>query len=152
MSEPATIRLLGPSDARVLESVAPDVFDGPIDPRWSAAFLADSRHHLAAAVLDGLVIGMASAVHYVHPDKPPELWINEVGVAETQRGRGIGRRLLAALFAHGASLGCREAWVLTAPDNSAAHRLYAAAGGEAESVTYVTFTLPSSQAKRQASE
>jgi hypothetical protein len=28
------------------------------------------------------VVGFASAVHYVHPDKAPELWINEVGVAE----------------------------------------------------------------------
>ena len=58
---------------------------------WTAEFLADSRHHLAVAVDEGRVVGMASAVHYVHPDKPPELWINEVGVAPTHRGLGIGR-------------------------------------------------------------
>jgi ribosomal protein S18 acetylase RimI-like enzyme len=135
--------MLGPSDASVLESVAPDVFDRPIDPRWAAEFFADPRHHLAVAVIGGLVVGMASAVHYVHPDKPPELWINEVGVAPPHQGHGIGKRLLAALFARGAALGCREAWVLTAPDNTAARRLYAAVGGQATSVTYVTFDLPS---------
>ena len=41
-----------------------------------------------------------SAVHYVHPDKlRPELWINEVGVAASHRRRGLGTRLLLAVFA-----------------------------------------------------
>jgi hypothetical protein len=47
-----TIRILGPTDATVLDRVAPGVFDNPVDPRWTAEFLADVRHHLAAA-LDG---------------------------------------------------------------------------------------------------
>jgi GNAT superfamily N-acetyltransferase len=52
-------------------------------------------------------------VHYVHPDKPAELWINEVGVAPSHQRQGVGQRLLGALFELGGSLGCREAWVLT---------------------------------------
>ena len=70
-----TIRLLGPENASLLDRVAPEVFDNPIDPRQTAEFLADRRHHLAVALDGDLVVGMASAVHYVHPDKPPELWI-----------------------------------------------------------------------------
>src|SRR6476646_2799547 len=124
-----TIRILGRLDASMLADVAPDVFDNPVDPRLTAEFLDDSRHHLAVAMVEGRVIGMASAVHYVHPDKPPELWINEVGVAPTHRGLGIGRRLLDSLFERGRSLGCRQAWVATGPGNVAARRLYAAAGG-----------------------
>jgi GNAT superfamily N-acetyltransferase len=124
-----TIRILGPGDAAVLGHVAGGVFDNAVDPRWTAEFLADLRHHLVVAVDEGLVVGMASAVHYVHPDKPPELWINEVGVAPTHRKHGIGRRLLDALFERGRSLGCRQAWVATGPGNVAARRLYAAAGG-----------------------
>jgi aminoglycoside 6'-N-acetyltransferase I len=69
-------------------------------------------------------------VHYVHPDKPPELWINEVGVAPTHRRLGIGRRLLDALFERGRSLGCRQAWVAIEPVKVAARRLSAAAGGK----------------------
>jgi ribosomal protein S18 acetylase RimI-like enzyme len=123
------IRLLGPGDADVLARVAPEVFDNPIDARWTAEFLADARHHLAVALDDEVVVGMASAVHYVHPDKPPELWINEVGVAESHRRRGVGKRLLQALFARGRELGCDEAWVLTDQSNTGAQRLYASAGG-----------------------
>lgn len=128
-----TYRVLSELDGEVLSNVSPDVFDDPVDPRWSAEFLADPRHHLAVAMDDGVVVGMASGVHYVHPDKPPELWINEVGVADTHQGRGIGREILRVLLAHARTLGCREAWVLTSPDNTSARRMYAAAGGvEAE--------------------
>ena len=44
-----TIRRLGPGDASVLDEVAPDVFDNAIDPRGTAEFLADPRHHLGVA-------------------------------------------------------------------------------------------------------
>src|SRR5690242_17437075 len=142
----SSIRILGPDDGVVLQHVAPDVFDNPIDARWSAEFLADPRHHLAVAIDDGLVMAMASALHYVHPDKPPELWVNEVGVAPTHQGRGIGRQTLAALLAHAKTLGCREAWVLTSADNGAARRMYAAVGGreEAEPPAMITFDLADS--------
>lgn len=126
---PPTIRVLTADDAAALDRVAPGVFDQPIDPRWSAECLADPRHHLAVAIEDGVIIGMASGVHYVHPDKPPELWVNEVGVAPTHQGQGIGRRLLTALFEHARALGCDEAWVLTDRSNERARRMYAAAGG-----------------------
>lgn len=138
-----TVRVLGPDDREVLAKVADDVFDHPVDPRWSAEFLADPRHHLAVAIADGVVVGMASGVHYVHPDKPPELWVNEVGVAPTHRNQGIGRRLLAALFDRGKEVGCATAWLGTEVDNAAARRLYAAAGGteDAEPFVMVTFSL-----------
>jgi ribosomal protein S18 acetylase RimI-like enzyme len=137
--------MLGPDDGALLGDVAPDVFDGPVDARWSAEFFADPRHHLAVALDDasGQVVGMSSGLHYVHPDKPPELWVNEVGVAPAYQGRGVGRRLLAALLAHGRKLGCQEAWVLTEYGNTAARRMYAAAGGveEGEAPLMITFTL-----------
>src|SRR5215207_6566728 len=107
------IRILGPGDIGILERVAPEVFDCPIEPRWSAEFLADARHHLAVAIEDGVVVGMASAVHYVHPDKAPQLFINEVGIAPTHQGRGFGRQLVDLLVRLAGELGCTEAWVLT---------------------------------------
>ena len=141
MSTSLTIRMLSPDDAVLLSRVAPGVFDNAIDPRWSAEFLADSRHHMAVALDDGYVVGMASAVHYVHPDKPPELWVNEVGVAPSHQQQGIGQQLLRALFARGRELGCTEAWLGTEVDNAAARRLYMAVGGNEEPMVYVTFDL-----------
>ena len=123
------IRILGAGESHILDNVAPDVFDHALDPRFVAEFLSDDRHHLAVAIDAGQVIGFASGVHYVHPDKPPELWINEVGVAESHQGRGIGKALMRALLEHGRRLGCGEAWVLTERSNHAAMRLYASTGG-----------------------
>jgi len=136
------IKLLRPHDAGILAALAPDVFDDPIDVGRAREFLADPRHHLAVAVEDGWVVGFAPAVHYVHPDKPrPELWINEVGVAATHRGRGLGTRLLRAVFAVARGLGCAEAWVLTDRANTAAMRLYAAAGSTEAPTDHVMFTF-----------
>ncbi len=123
-------KLLKAGDEAVLQSVAPDVFDDPIDPAAAAEFLADPRHHIAVAIDEGVVVGFVSAMHYVHPDKPqPELWINEVSVAETHRGQHIGRRMLDMMLSHAIRLGCSEAWVLTHRTNPAAMRLYASCDG-----------------------
>jgi len=134
------IRVLGRDDAQVLERVAAEVFDHPIDPGLAAQFLGDPRHHLAVAIDEGVVVGMASGVHYVHPDKPPELWVNEVGVAPDFRRRGIGRALMRALFEHARALGCAGAWVGTEPSNVAARRLYAALGGTEDQMIMVSFS------------
>lgn len=123
------VRILGPDDAHVLTRVADEVFDEAPDPRLVAELLADPRHHLSVAVEGDLVVGFASALHYVHPDKPAELWINEVGVAPAFRRRGVARDVLRVLFAHAEWLGCGEAWVLTNRSNAAALRLYQSLDG-----------------------
>jgi ribosomal protein S18 acetylase RimI-like enzyme len=135
------IRLLGTSDAHVLDNVAPDVFDRPIDPRWTREFLADNRHHVVVALDGDLVVGFASAVHYVHPDNGPDLWINELGVAPTHQGRGIGRQVMAAILARGRALGCGEAWVGTEETNAAARKLYHSSGGVEDEDRFITYTF-----------
>jgi aminoglycoside 6'-N-acetyltransferase I len=124
------IRILEAADHAVLERVAPDVFDGPIDPSWTAEFLSDPRLHLAVALDGDTVVGFASGVHYLHPDKPPELFINEVGVAPPHQRQGVGKGVLQALMDQGRALGCRYAWVLTSRSNAAAMKLYAGLGGQ----------------------
>jgi aminoglycoside 6'-N-acetyltransferase I len=124
------IKVLGPEDAAILDAVGPDVFDDAVDPRVATEFLNDPRHHLVAAIDRGVVVGFASAVHYVHPDKrSPEMWINEVGVVSTHRGRGVAKAVLARLIEVARAIGCVEAWVLTDRANEAALRLYRASGG-----------------------
>jgi ribosomal protein S18 acetylase RimI-like enzyme len=134
------IRLLGPGDEATLQNIHPDVFDLPVRDGLVREFLEDPRHHLAAAI-EGRVVGFASAVHYVHPDKDPELWINEVEVAPDHRGRGLGKELLRALLVLAAELGCGEAWVLTEPDNAAAIGLYRSLGGVRARTDSVMFSF-----------
>src|SRR5690606_31364077 len=123
------VLMLRAGDEAVLADVADDVFDEPVDRGLVAEFLSDPRHHIAVARHAGRVVGFASGVHYVHPDKPTELWINEVGVAPPYQGKGVGKRLLAALLDAGRQAGCGKAWVLTHHSNKAACGLYRSVGG-----------------------
>jgi hypothetical protein len=107
---------------------------------------------MAAAIDAQTLVGFASAVHYVHPDKPPELWINEVSVAATHRRRGIGKQLLRALFAAAEDLGCGEAWVLADPDNLEAARLYGSAGGRPVATTMFNFKPSAAVADHAAAD
>ncbi len=138
---PIEIRLLGQDDADVLSRVGDGVFDGPIDEQWTARFLADPSHHIIVAVDDDTVVGMITAVDYVHPDKAPQLWINEVGVGPSHQRRGIARELLRAMLAHSRSLGCTEAWLGTEDDNVPARRLYEDAGSTGEPFVLYSFEI-----------
>ena len=136
------IKILRAGDETALDRVAHDAFDDAIVPAAARAFVADPRHHVAVAIDDGVVVGFVSAVHYLHPDKAsPELWINEVSVAESHRGRGLAKRILGAILEAGRALGCSVAWVLTESDNTAAMRLYASAGGVEAPKDAVMFTF-----------
>ena len=135
------IRLLGAADEAVLARVGPEVFDHAVDAGLTRAFLDDPRHHMVVALDAGAVVGMCSAVDYVHPDKAPQLWINEIGVASTHRRRGVGRLLLDAMLAHGRRLGCTEAWLGTEPDNVPARALYESAGAQPEPFVLYAFPL-----------
>jgi ribosomal protein S18 acetylase RimI-like enzyme len=64
-----------------------------------------------------------------HPDKGTEMFLYELGVDESARGRGVGTALVAALADRARTAGCYGMWVLTDQDNVAAVRTYEAAGG-----------------------
>ena len=135
------VRLLGPQDAGLLLAADPELFDRPVKEHWTREFLDDPRHHVAVATADGLVVGSATAVHYIHPDQPPTLFVIEVAVATAHQRAGLAKRLLQALFAHGRSLGCADAWVGTEADNLAARALYKSAGGALDQDAFVTYSF-----------
>ena len=126
------LKVLGPGDDAILRNTAPEVLDRGIDWDLAREFLNDPRHHFVAAMDGGVVVGFASGVHYIHPDKPAQMFINEVGVAETHRGRGIGRKVVQRIVELARELECSEAWVLTDRENEAALRMYERAGGKRE--------------------
>ncbi len=141
LTDALSVRVLGPGDEALLESVGAGVFDDPIDARATREFLNDPRHHIAVALDGDTVVGFASGVHYVHPDKPrPEFWINEVGVVESHRRRGAGKAVIEALLGEAKRLGCSEAWVLTDRANDAGMALYRSTGAEYEPQDSTMFT------------
>ena len=138
-----SIHLVTEDNSALLDRVDDQVFDHEVQPVLLRAFLANSGNVLIVAVADGTVIGMASGIAYVHPDKPLQLFVNELSVAPRFRRQGIGKRLLSALLQRGKELGCREAWVATEVGNVAARALYTASGGkeDAERAVVYTYTL-----------
>lgn len=107
---------------------ATDVLDGPPLAAATAAFLSDPRHHLLLAWEGGAVVGMVSGVEMTHPDKGTEMFLYELGVAESARGRGVGRALTDALRDLATERGCYAMWVMTEQDNVAALRTYEGSG------------------------
>ena len=136
------IRIRDARDIDVLGHVAPGVFGRSVQESWAREFLSDRRHHLAVAIEDGVVVGMVSAQEFLHPDKPPQLWIMQVGVAPSHQRRGIGRRLLERMLAHGTTIGCDAAWLTADVDNAAADALYRSVGGVPEQCALYAFVLP----------
>jgi aminoglycoside 6'-N-acetyltransferase I len=136
------VRLLWADDLPLLTGAGPEVFDAPVLADRAAAFLADRRHHLVGAIVDGALAGFVSAAECLHPDKPPELFIMEVGVAEPLQRRGIGRAMLEAMLAHGRRRGCALAWVATEVGNAPAQALYRSAAGTPDDDPATVFTFP----------
>lgn len=133
------IEILSAANAHLLESIAPDVFDFAIDPQQLDAFLNDPRHILVLAVDDGIVVGMASGTELFHPDKPPQLFINEVGVAETHQRQGIGRELVGALVKLAKERGCTCAWLGTDTDNVAGQACFGSVPGASKPQPFLLY-------------
>jgi ribosomal protein S18 acetylase RimI-like enzyme len=135
------IMRVGPGEAELFDRVADGVFDEPVERARLAAYLAETGHHMIVAISGGEVVGQVAAVVHRHPDKPTELYIDEVGVAPAFHRRGIARRMLEAMFAWGKEVGCEEAWVGTEPDNAPARGVYESRGAAAEPFVMYVYEL-----------
>jgi ribosomal protein S18 acetylase RimI-like enzyme len=135
------IRRLAAKDAGVLECVAAEVFDEPVDAARVAAYLAEPGHLMLVALAGNQVVGQCAAVIHRHPDKVTELYIDEVGVAPEFRRQGIARRLFEEMLALGKASGCGEAWAGTEPDNGPARGLYESRGSTAEPFMMYVYEL-----------
>jgi len=118
-----------------------EAFDEAVDGELAARFLADDRHHLVVAYVDGEPAGFVSATEILHPDKPTELFLNELAVLPAYRRRGAATMLLEELKHLAEERGCVSIWVLTDEDNEAAMASYRTAGGEWDGATTVMFEI-----------
>ena len=135
------IRRLGPGDASVLDRVAADVFDGPVQKKRLAVFLRETNHLMFVAVCDGEVVGQVRGMIHLHPDKEDALYIDNLGVAPTFRQQGVGTRLVKVLLQAGRDQGCGEAWVGIEQNNAAARKLYESLGEAGEPCMIFTYKI-----------
>lgn len=137
-----TLKRMRPGDEAVLDNVALDVFDEAIDPERLHAYLREPNHLMVLALEGGLVVGQCVGVIHRHPDKPTELYVDEVGTATSHLRQGIATATMAELFAWGREQGCEEAWLGTELDNVEANALYRKHGPvEDEPFQYYLFRL-----------
>lgn len=137
-----TLKRLSPGDEWLFGQIAPDVFDEAIHPERMRAYLRDRNHFMVLALDGNLVVGQCAAVLHRHPDKPDELYVDEVGTASNYLRQGIATAMLQEMFAWGRELGCTEAWLGTELDNHAANGLYRRfRPSEDEAIQYYLFSL-----------
>ncbi len=125
--------------APALEPGADQVFDNPIRPDSLAAFLGDPNHLLWFAEAGGKLAGFASGSIQLHPDKPPQLFINEVGVVPECRRQGIGRALVARLVDAARARGCNYAWLGTETVNAGGNACFGSVPGVANAGTFTLY-------------
>ena len=118
------IRKLVSGDKDVLTRVAPGVFDETVRPDLVQRFLATTNYRIFVALDGDLVVGMVTGFTHFHPDKDEEFFVNELGVDDAYRRRGIGEALLRAILMEAKAMGCPDAWLGTEHDNAPALALY----------------------------
>jgi ribosomal protein S18 acetylase RimI-like enzyme len=114
-------------------------FDYDVLSDETRRFLVDDRHHLLLGYVDERPAGFVSAVEVFHPDKQRELFLNEIGVVDEARRRGVARALIEELKRLGRERGCGTVWVLTDEENEAAMGLYRSTGGRWDGTSHVMF-------------
>ncbi|SEI16238.1 Ribosomal protein S18 acetylase RimI [Rhizobium tibeticum] len=121
-------------------------FDGSVldiaihDGTWCRLLDEGERVHGALAVVDADAVGF---VHYVfHPSTwslSDACYLQDLFVAPTMRGRGIGRALISHVCAEAAAAGSSRVYWQTQADNAAAIALY---DKVAERSGYIQFRKP----------
>ena len=118
------ITIVGPGDEHLFGSVAEDVFDHPVTAPHLTCYLEQPNHVMCVAIAGGQV----RAVILTQPDRPPELYFDNAGVAPAFQRRGIATRMFEEIMRVGRERGCHEVWVGTEPDNEPAKALYRSLG------------------------
>ena len=141
---PATIRTARLEDLPALLELLPQLREGATPGvTWEAAdeaaataaweeILADPRRVFLVAELDGRVAGTADLVivpNLTHAARPIA-YVENVVVDAAQRGRGIGRALMATCETRAVEAGCYKLQLLSNRYRDGAHRFYASLGYE----------------------
>ncbi len=117
------VRLLGPGDKELI-AAASHLFDHPPTPDQTTAFLTSDRDYIWVAYTDGEAVGFASATILLHPDKPPHLFLQELGVDEDHRRRGVATKIMETAIAFAGEMDLLPLWLAAEADDDQANTFY----------------------------
>ena len=124
------IRALGIGDLPLICGASPGLFDHRVKPDQARAFLESPLCEMVAAVAGEDLLAFASGTVLLHPDKAPNLFVNEVGTREGHRRQGLASAVCRALFDRARVRGCEGIWLGAEPEDGPALALYRRLGGE----------------------
>ena len=116
------------------------MFDAAIEPTRLTSYLSAPDHALFVALDGRLVVGQVRGVLHHQPDVPPELYVDNLGVAPGHQRRGIATALVKALASWAQGRGCATLWVATESDNSGGRAFYAALGLQEQTLSWFSGT------------
>lgn len=91
------------------------------------SIVKSENSHLLIAEVDGEVAGMLTLSHYLAPTGL-KMWIEDVVVDETMRGRSLGRMLVEKAIGLARTLGAGTLMLTSRPSREAANALYRSCG------------------------
>ncbi len=123
-----SIRRLTPELASSFPSVAEDVFDAEPSGEHLEKLALMPGHALFVGIGGEAVVGQLLAMIQFQADRPPQLYIDNLGVAPPFKRQGVARGLFDAAMAWGRDSGCDSVWLATDVGNSEARGFYASLG------------------------
>jgi len=108
-----------------------------VQTTWTRFFASDEPVHAVIAESDGRIAGLG---HYLfHRStilREPICYMQDLFTAEAQRGRGIGRAMIARVYEEAARAGCTRVYWHTHESNDNAMRLYDAVAEKSGFIVY----------------
>jgi len=107
---------------RLIPQLAPKI-DLPTKKYFKEFLKSKNSHFFIAKHDDGEIIGMITIGIYNIPSGT-KVWIEDVVIDETQRGKGYGKELVLFAICFAKSIGAKKIGLTSSPNRVAANKLY----------------------------
>jgi ribosomal protein S18 acetylase RimI-like enzyme len=107
---------------RLLPQLAPDA-ELPTKDSLKGILTSENAHFFTGELDDGKIVAMLTIGTYNTPSGT-KVWIEDVVVDESQRGKGFGEELMFFAIDYAKSLGAGSVSLTSRPSRTAANKLY----------------------------
>ncbi|MGD0753878.1 MAG: GNAT family N-acetyltransferase [Bacteroidales bacterium] len=95
----------------------------PAKQYFKSILTSENVHFFIAELDNKQIVGMLTIGTYLTPSGA-KVWIEDVVVDETQRGKGIGKEMMLFAINYSGSLGAKTIGLTSRPSRTAANKLY----------------------------